>query len=235
MAVAYVRTTQGAIDDTVLTLNIEVSAGTDRVLVVGLAYRDASVQVPTSILFNTNEAFDVELSAADGGDAQCFLYYLAAPTETTADVVITIPDSARMVGYAAYFTGVDQTNPFTAATAEAQGTNDAPTVDVNSAADEICIDILCQVSAGPDTAAGAHTEICDGASTGGGSDCRGAGQYVAGQATRTMNYTMSDSDNWNIIAGALQEPVPVTAAQGATSLNFDWTGISSYGIGEVKV
>lgn len=206
-SVVFVRATEGAIDDTVLTLNIEVSAGTDRVLVVGLAYRDGSVQVPTSILFNTNESFSVELSAADGGDAQCFLYYLAAPTETTANVVITLPDAARMVGYVAYFTGVDQNNPFTAATSENAGTNNAPTVDVSSAADEIVIDVMAQVSAGPDTIdSNSGTLICSGAAAGGGSDCRGGGQYQTGEATTTMLYGMSDGDNWNIVAGALQEP-----------------------------
>jgi len=206
MAPPFVRATEGNSTTDTLTLNIQVSAGSDRVLVLGLAYKSNSVLVPTSIVFNGIENFTVERSAADGGDAQCLLYYLTAPTETTADVVITMPSAVRMVGYVAYFTGAHQSSPFTANTNEAQGTNDSPTVDVSSSADETCIDILVQVSAGPDTATATHTQICNGAAIGGGTDTRGAGQYVVGQATRTMNWTMSDADNWNIIAGALQEP-----------------------------
>lgn len=206
MAVAFVRATEGSDVNTDVVLNIEVSAGSDRVLVVGFAYKSNSVLIPTSVVFNGTENFTLERSAADGGDAQCFFYYLTNPTVTTADVVITMPATVRMVGYVAYFTGVHQTTPFTGNTNEAQGTNDSPTVDISSAADEICIDILVQVSAGPDTAVATHTQICNGAAIGGGTDCRGAGQYVVGQATRTMNWSMSSDDHWNIIAGALQEP-----------------------------
>ena len=201
----FVRKTEGNSVNTTLTLNIQ-SSGTDRVFVLGLAYKSNSVLAPISVVFNGTENFTLERTAADGGDAQCFLYYLTAPSEVTADVVITMPSTVRMVGYVALFNGVHQTEPFTANTNEVQGTNDSPTVDVSSAADEMCIDILVQVSAGPDTATATHTEICNGAATGGGTDCRGAAQYVVGQTTRTMNWSMSGSDNWNIIAGALQEP-----------------------------
>jgi len=216
MAVAFVRATQGNIVNSVLTLNIQVSSGSDRVLVVGLAYRSNNPAAPTSILFNGAESFLVERVGTDAADAQCFLYYLVAPTETTADVVITMPSSAKMVGFVAYFTGVDQIDPFTAESNDAQGNDAAPTIAINSAVDEICVDIMCQVSAGPDTTVAAHTEICNGAAISGGTDCRGAGQYVAGQASRTMNYTMSDTDDWSIVAGALQEPSGVTHYGAAT-------------------
>ena len=212
MAVTFVRATEGSIVNSVLTLNIEVSAGSDRVLVVGVALKSNSPVTPTSIIFNGVENFDVERIATDDDNAQCVLYYLIAPTETTANVVITMPGSVRMVGYVAYFTGVNQSSPFTENTVDAQGSDNAPTVDISSAADEVCIDILAQVSGGPDIATATHTEICNGAAIGGGTDTRGAGQYVVGQATRTMNYGMSDADDWNIIAGALQEP----SAGGAT-------------------
>jgi hypothetical protein len=222
MAVAFVRKTEGSTgssDSTTLTLNIEVSAGSDRVLVVGLAYKDNNVLTPNSVVFNTSENFSVEHAGVDGGDAQCLLYYLVNPTVTTADVVITMASSERMVGFVAYFTGVHQSSPFTAETVQADGTDAAPTVDINSAADEICIDIMAQVSAGPDTLdSNSGTLICSGAATGGGTDTRGGGQYQVGQAVRSMTYGMSDSDNWNIIAGALQEPAGVTPVNFADTL-----------------
>lgn len=222
-SVAFVRATEGSIVDTTLTLNIEVSAGSDRVLVVGLAYRDASVLVPTSIVFNGNQDFILEKTAADGGDAQCFLYYLPAPAVATANVVITMPDEVRMVGYIAYFTGVDQSNPFTANTDEAQGITSEAYVYVTSDTDEICIDIMVQVSAGPDTITGnLGTLICDGAATGGGSDTRGGGQYEVGAASRLMYYSLSDSDNWNIIAGALQEPSACAPDISNTPVDIDF-------------
>jgi hypothetical protein len=208
MAVEFVRATEGTSLGATLTLNINVSSGTNRVLVAGLAYKSNSVVIPDSVIFNTSENFAIEEGGIDGGDVQCFLYYLIAPTETTADMVFTMPAVRRMVGYVAYFTGVDQSTPFTANTANAQGSDAAPTVDVSSAANEMCIDILAQVSAGPHTIdSNTGTLICNSAAVGGGTDTRGGGQYEVGAATRSMTYGMSGSDHWNIIAGALQTPV----------------------------
>lgn len=206
MVVAYVRTASGNVISDTLTLNIEVSAGSDRVLVVGVAFKEAVPQTPISIVFNGSESFSVERIAADGVDAQCCLYYLTAPSEVTADVVITIGSSELMCGFVSYYTGVDQTNPFTDATDEAQGNDGNPTVTISSDADEVCVDIMAQVSAGPDTGSGSHTEIMNIAQTTGGTDLRGCGQYAIGQASRTMDWSMSSTDHWNIIAAALQIP-----------------------------
>ncbi len=208
MAVAFVRRTEGTVVGTTLTLNIEAS-GTDPVLVFGVAYKSNSVLTETSIDFTGAEDFTVELRATDGGDAQCSLWVLAGPSITTANAVLVFPSSVWMCGYVACFSGVDQPNPFTANTAQAQGTDNAPTVDITSDAAEICVDIMAQVSAGPDVATPAHTVMLNLAATGGGTDTRGAGQRVAGTGTRTMSYSMDGSDNWNIIAAALQEPVAV--------------------------
>lgn len=226
MGVAFVRATEGTSVIATLTLNIQ-SSGVERVLVVGVAYKSGSVVPPTSVIWDPggdNQAFTLERAAADGGDAQCFLYRLVAPTVKTANVVITMPEEMRMVGYVALFTGVNQSTPFTAATNEAQGTDAAPTVTINSASDEICLDILAQVSAGPHTATPSWTPLCNSAAVGGGSDCRGAGQYVAGVASRVMDYAMSGSDNWNIIAAALQGP-PSAEVPRHGFVNFQTPGV----------
>jgi hypothetical protein len=54
------------------------------------------------------------------------------------------------------------------------------------------------------------------AATGGGTDTRMACQYVAGTTTRTMNYSMSDADDWGLAALALVE---------AGTAPTGWTGI----------
>jgi hypothetical protein len=210
---AFVRVTEGTSTTTTLTLNINVSTGTNRVLVFGVAYKSNSVLTETSIDFNTSETFSLERRATDGVDAQCSLWYLANPTVTTADAVLVMPSSVRMVGYVAYFTDCDQTNPFTASTTEAQGSDAAPTVSLTSDAAEIALDIMAQVSAGPNTATLSHTLLANGAATGGGTDTRGAGQYSdPGANPITMDYSMSGSDHWNIIAASLQAPVAITDA-----------------------
>ena len=225
MPVTFVRFMEGSVVGDTLTINIEVSAGADGVLVFGVAYKSNSVLTETSLDFNTSEAFAIERRAADGGDAQCSLWHLVGPTVTTANCVLVMPSSVRMVGYAAFFTGVDQTNPFTGNTNEANGTDNAPTVDVTSAADEIVVDMLVQVSAGPDAATETHTPMANGAATGGGTDTRGASQRAVGQATRTMNWSMADAENWNIIAGGLQAPpvIPNKIVQVEQAINRSGT------------
>ncbi len=205
--VAFVRATQGNAVAATLTLNILVSAGTDRMLVVGLAYKSNSVIIPDSISFNGGELFSVEHAGTDNADAQVLLWYLANPTVTTADVVIYLPSSQRMGGYVALFTGINQSDPFTANTVQAGSSSNNPTDDISSSSAEICVSIMCQVSAGPFTIdANSGTLICDQAASGGGTDTRAGGQYEVGTGTRTMSYTLSDAEDWNIISAALQIP-----------------------------
>ena len=207
MAVAFVRRTEGQATSTALNLNIEVSAGTDRALVFAIAYKSNSVITATSVNFNTSESFGVEhRQGTDAANAQVSMWVLTNPTVTTADVALVMPSSVRMVGYAAYFTGVNQSNPFTGNTVDAQGNDAAPTVDITSATDEICVDIMCMVSADPNAVTPDHTLMCDLSETGGGTDTHGSAQRVAGQGTRTMGWTAEDTDDWNIIAAALQIP-----------------------------
>lgn len=205
----FVRSTEGTSTGATLTLNIQVT-GSDAVLIVGLAYKDNSVLTPDSILFNGAEAFVVARAAADGGDAQCLLWVLTGPTVTTANVVITMPSSVRMVGYTALFTNVNQSTPFVVGNMnDANGTDTNPTITITSAADEIVVDAMAQVSAGPDTIdanSSPNTLLMDGAATGGGTDTRGGGQWETGTGSRLMDYTLSSDDNWNIVAGGLQEP-----------------------------
>jgi len=205
--VAFVRSTQGSAVAAALTLSIEVSAGTDRMLVVGFGYKSNGVLVPDSISFNGGELFSVEDGGSDNADAQCLLYYLANPTVTTANVVIYMPSSVRCGGYVSLFTGINQSDPFTANTVKAGSSSNNPTVNISSSSAEICVSIMAEVSAGPETIdANSGTLICDQLAIGGGTDVRVGGQYEVGTGSRTMSFTMSDVEDWNIIAAALQIP-----------------------------
>lgn len=210
MAIAHSSTTvaTNAGTDT-LTISNHVVGGSFPVLIVKVATRDKTQNLVTGITWNTTEDL-VQLNSDINGDAGVELWYLKAPTATTADVVISMSDSNRCVAAASTYTGVNQTNPFrVAGAASANGTNDSPTVGVDALDTEMVIDSLCQVSAGPDTAVGDHTERHNDAATGGGTDTRGASQEKASSgAVETMGWTMSDADNWAIAAGPLQEPPP---------------------------
>lgn len=210
MAIAHTLTTTAVNAGTAaLTISSHVVSGTDPTLVVKIAYKHNSGGNVTGVTWNGGaEALTQLGTESRNGNANSQIWYLAAPTATTADVVISFTDSVRCVGAASNYTDVDQTNPFrTAANATNNGTNASPTVDVVALNNEMVVDSLSQVSAGPDTAAGDHTERHDTAATGGGTDTRGASQEKASTgATETMGWTMGDADNWGTSAGALQQP-----------------------------
>jgi len=142
------------------------------------------------------------------GNASAELWVLAAPSAGTDDVVISMTAASRMVGAASTYTGVDQNVPFRIdAVSTNNGTDASPTVDIVAFNNEMVVDSMSQVSVGPDTATGNHPEIHDAAATGALSDVRGASQERASTgATESMTWTMSDSDNWAICSGPLQEP-----------------------------
>jgi hypothetical protein len=209
MSIEFVRATEGSSTNTSLSLNIEVSAGINRMLIVGIAYKDSSVTPPTSVVWSGDENFTLLRSAADGGDAQCAIYYLLEPTVETGNVVITFADSVRKVGYVAYVTGAQQSAPIFSDEDERQETGTTSYLNLQADDSQLCFDIASQVSAGPDTATivGTGTEICNGAATGGGTDTRGSGMYKAGEtspANTALNWQWSDADNSNHIAIAIR-------------------------------
>ena len=213
MAIAHSNTStavNGGANST--TISSFAVSGTDPVLVVKVALRDTTDTV-TGVTFNTSEIFE-EVGNDRNGDAHSGMWVLKNPTATTADVVISLSGSSRHVSACSLYTGVDDNTPIrAAATATGNGTDAAPTVDVVSISGEMVIDSLSQVSAGPDTATGDHTERHDTAATGGGTDTRGASQELAGTGgTDTMGWTMGDSDNWAIVGAVLQEPFTVAGS-----------------------
>ena len=208
MAIAHGSTTVAAsAGSSVLTISNHVVSGKDVVLVVKVALTPTSRTI-TGITWNGSENLTL-VKRDQGTDAACELWYLANPTKATADVVISISGSTVIVAAASTYTGVDKVSPLRLATAaSANGTDDSPTVDVVTLKNDMVVDSLCQVSAGPDTAIGDHTERHDAATTGVGDDVRGASQEkVSIGGTITMGWSMSSSDSWALVAVPLRTPL----------------------------
>lgn len=209
MAVSHDNTTFGGIQAQFFNLSHTVPATADRVLVVKVALKDNSIVVNVLIWDppGANESFTF-LNADRNGNARSEIWYLPNPTAKAANISFTLSGSARTVVAGSSYVGVDPNTPFRTAAAASNNGNDAsPTVDVVALNNEMVVDSLCQVSAGPDTATGDHTERHNDAQVGGGTDTRGASQEKASAgATETMGWTMSDIDNWSISAAPLQEP-----------------------------
>lgn len=213
MAVAWVRTNVVSSFGKTHTISGHQVDGTNPTLVVCVQYK-ATTPWLTGITFNGTENLSRVGNVSQNNDCIVELWELAAPTTTTADVVVTLSQNARVSAGAHTYSGAHQANPFrTAAAADANGTDGTPTVDVVANSGEMVVDAMGQVSAGPDTISTftGDAKRMDNVATGGGDDVRGGSQEIASSgATETMGYTMSSTDSWAIVAAPLQEAVSGT-------------------------
>lgn len=113
MAVAFIAANSADGNSSSLTFSTTVSAGSERLLVVGGSIRGAPGVA--SATFNGGAMAEVLIAddVLNTGNARrsAGMFQLVAPTETTADVVISFDGSNNIGGYAMHFTGVDQTTP----------------------------------------------------------------------------------------------------------------------------
>lgn len=190
--------------------------GSDPALLCAISYKDNGGGEVTGVQYAGAENFVQFSSESKNGEANSQMWSLAAPVATSGTVVVSTTNSVRLVFHVNSYTGCDQTNPLRAASANsANGTDGTLTVDITTlSVDELAVDAGSQVSAGPDTVTSqSGTSRGDAPESGGGTDARGVAQELTGTGgADTMSYTMSSSDNWAIIGGALQEPQALTDA-----------------------
>ena len=128
-------------------------------------------------------------NSADGGLVD--IWYRLAPTEGTANIVVTLADvHAILLTGAVDFTGVDQTTPF-GTPATATGTAATITVNISSATGELVVDAVKSFRTGntalsPGANQTEHVDINSGATD------SHAVSTEAGAATVTMSWTYTD-------------------------------------------
>lgn len=207
MAVAHSNTTTLTVTAATATASGFVVSGTNPVLVVSVDTRGSGVTV-TGVTWNSAaEDFTEEITDINN-DARNTLFYLPSPTAATEDVVVTASASNRMVVAVSLYTGADGASPIRPSVSNSANGNDAsPAVSLTGVSGDMLYNGLCQVSAGPDTAAGNRTERSNAAVTGGGSDTRGAAQeFLATGGSDSLSWTMGGSDSWAMCAMAIREP-----------------------------
>lgn len=197
--------------ETVHTLSNHVVSGLNPALIVIVCVKSSNIEIP-SVVFNTTESLTILGVIERNSNCSVALYYLPKPSRVTADVVITLDSDERAVVAAMTFAGVDQKFPIRLASYEnANGSGANPTNNVaDTLVDEMVIDVVGQISAGPVAAVGEHTETVDAAATGGGTDVRGASQRVlrtTSNGSQSMDWTITGfAEPWAWIGAALQEP-----------------------------
>ena len=188
--------------------SVAVGSGENRLLVVGVSYHEWSANNPVvnSVTFGGTNLTQLQKLVA--GQTIVEIWYLKAPANTTADVVVTMSAATYLIAGATSWFGVDQTTTF-GTVATANGSSTSPSVAVTSAVDELVHDTLAVNGAPTITVGAGQTQRWNLAS---GTNKSGAGSTEAGAASVTMSWTLGTSATWSIMG------VPLKPAAGAASV-----------------
>ena len=99
----------GSTASTSRSINLTISAGSDRALVVWVTLNSASVTV-TGVTWNTSENLTF-VGRTTGSSQTVEMWVLVNPTETFAQAVVSLSGSVDVWADAMYYTGVDQSAP----------------------------------------------------------------------------------------------------------------------------
>lgn len=207
MAVAFDAAADGAADSGSSVSYSHTCSGSDRLLIVGVAWR--GTQTVSSVTYNGVAMTQVAAHAAGGNNTRVKQYYLINPASGANTVSVTMSGATNLVVGSISFNGAHQTTPL-GTQATATGTSGNPSVSVSSASDEIVVDSLSYDRASSLTVGAGQTQRYNRDDNGGG-DLWGAGSTEAGAASVTMSWTAGASEGW-AIAGVSVKPSGGAAA-----------------------
>ena len=214
MPIAFVSGTESAFSEAVssLTISHTVASGANRILIAAAVTRDStdSDRPVTGVTFNATEVFTVaKAQILDANDITAELWRLVAPTETTANVVISFTGSVTQGAYGvtSNYTGVDQSTPIDA-TGGAGTTSDSPsTADIiTTTTNCMLVDAIYNKANGGITKAATqtliHSAIGGSVVDGGGSSYR----LVTTATTYSMQWTYTTTaEAWVMAIIALKD------------------------------
>lgn len=214
---ASVEGNTGSATATSLTISKTVGSGTGKILIVGVAIRNAASETVTSITFN-GISLSLLSAVPNGVSVSTEMWYLKNPPSVTANIVVTVSAGARFVVGAASFFGVHQSSTF-GTTATATGSTQLATVDVTSATGELVIDSVGKVNSTEAITVGASqneewNDVTTSATAG--QNPIGGGSTEAGATTTTMSWSWTTTNRaWAIIGVALK---PMSSSTTANAL-----------------
>ncbi len=185
-----------------------VSSGSDRLLLVGVSSYDA---IPNTVIFNTSENL-TRIASCDATSVMgehTSVWYLVAPTVTTANIVASYTGNEEGVMGALALTGVDSGTPVGTCgidTINAETTFASPPSVSTSNSNGMVVAVMTAYQGGTITPSAGQTEQWE--EENGAAAESGAGSTKAGGTGVTVNYTLSTASTGTLSA------VPVNAAAG---------------------
>jgi hypothetical protein len=212
------------------------SGGSDRILVVGVSWRNSGNDTWTvsSVTYNSQALTPIRKDEQFGdppGSRSTALYYLTdPPTGSAYTIQVNFSGSVfRSIGGAVSFTGVDQSDPVDAENgiAGATGTNPSVTVTTNTDGAWV-VDTLCIRNAGGTTSvSGGQTERWNRRTSSESID--GAGSTIGPNSPAgdvTMSWTTGTNEGYSISTAALK-PSGVQSFSNTSSITIPDSGPAS--------
>ena len=188
-----------------------VGSGASRFLVVGVSIRGN--RTVTGITYGASPLTSVGTQQNHDGTVRMAIWSLVAPASGTATITVTLSGSAKVVGGAVSFTGVDPSTPLGtfASVGSTGGGSTNPSVNATSAANDLVVDVLAtDGGAGTLTPGAGQTQrwnLFYGTSA---ADVAGAGSTEPGAASVTMSWTTTATTKWAIGAVSVK-PAPTVS------------------------
>ena len=205
-----VSTGSGA-NATTVTVSHVCSSSADRLLVVGVANRDAgaSPAAPSGVTYAG--AALTKAGQVTSGTMIVSQWYKVAPATGTNNVIVTFADN-RHEGITVdniSFTDVDQVTPL-GTTGTASGSDNAPTVAVTSVIGELVVDNVGQITTSTNYSAGSgQTERTDHTAN---SIAAAISTELAAGASTTMSWTAPATAVWGTVSTAVKAGGATAAA-----------------------
>jgi MSHA biogenesis protein MshQ len=184
-----------------LTFSHTVASGSNRLLVVGVSFDNDNSETVTGITFG-GAALTKSGSIANSDDARAEIWYLIAPTVTTANVVVslsgTLSSERGIVAGALNLTGVHQTTPVgTFQSDEADG--NPASLDVTSSAGDLVFAVYAaeqNSNSGACTQGSGQSEHWDARGGASSTTALGCGMTKTGGGTVSFSIDNSNVDHW---------------------------------------
>jgi hypothetical protein len=202
----------GSSPGTTLSWNHTVAAGSNRLLIVKIAFRlgsNSATAVSALTYGGVPLTFLGQAKSAATNSVRVEYWYLVAPAVGTASVAVTWTGGPYgRVGSATSYTGCSQVTPLGAVASNFASTNH-PSLVVAAAPGDLVVDAQANLDDYSATVGAGQTSIHTLASGSTSNDCRLSGSAEAGASSVTMDWTLSSAAQWAQVGAALK-PVTVT-------------------------
>ena len=192
-----------------LTWPHTVGAGSNRLLIVGISFRDGNVMA-NAVTYGGTALTLIGAQTGPGSQNRTEMWRLLAPASGTANIVVTMSAAKQIVTGGISFTGVNQTTPL-GTFASAQGMTGTATVTATSATNELVLDtVTANGDANSVTPAPAQTQRWNLSSLSppSGGNSIGGGSTELGAASVMTTWALNTAKPWSIGAISIKPATP---------------------------